>query len=141
MTLTHTSPVGAGPRQHDRTWFAPMPSGDSPVRDPSTDTTTFTDTTTAVSTGTTVKAVTVPLRVAWSDYRIKTIPIVVADVDDLNCEIRCQGQVLGFIHRAGRVFVALRGTRLDRAEECGQSLLWDIAAGKLVTACSHFVET
>lgn len=49
-------------------------------------------------------------------------------------EVRAEGRVIGFVYRAGRVFVALRGERQDWAVECGQSLAWDGATAKLAAA-------
>ncbi|WP_157487732.1 hypothetical protein [Leifsonia sp. Root112D2] len=44
--------------------------------------------------------------------------------------------VIGYIQRAGHLFVALGGTRSDRAEEWGQYLIWDHAAAKLLRQSS-----
>lgn len=77
------------------------------------------------------------LRVEWFDDRIIVLPMIVIDRGDSDYEIRIRGRLIGFIHRAGRVFVALTGTRLDRAEECGQYLMFDLAAGKLATTVGH----
>ncbi|GAB3608311.1 MULTISPECIES: hypothetical protein [Humibacter] len=64
--------------------------------------------------------------------RIETVKLVVVPRANDLVEIDLERHVLGFIERAGQVFVALAGERLDRAEECGQSLLWDHAAAELV---------
>lgn len=80
-----------------------------------------------------LNAITVPVRLEWFDDRIRTIQLTVIDLDDLTEELRLDGETIGFIGRADRVFVAHTGTRLDRAEECGQYLLWDKAASILVT--------
>ncbi|GAB3802432.1 hypothetical protein GCM10028798_19560 [Humibacter antri] len=64
--------------------------------------------------------------------RIETVSLVVVPRDNDLVEIDLERHVLGFIERAGQVFVALAGERLDRAEECGQSLLWDQAAAELI---------
>lgn len=80
-----------------------------------------------------LRTVAVPLRLEWFDGRTRTIQIVVTDLDDLTEELRLDGHTIGFISRAGPIFVAMTGTRLDRAEECGQCLLWDKAATILVT--------
>jgi hypothetical protein len=79
------------------------------------------------------RTVTGRLRVECFDGRIRTVQIVVIDLDELTEEIRLNGRTIGFICRAGPIFVAMTGTRLDRAEECGQCLLWDKAATILVT--------
>lgn len=84
-----------------------------------------------------VKTVTMPLRFEGLDDQIKTIRPVIVYVDDSICEVDLDGQILGYIQHVGKVFVALAGTRLDRAEECGQSLLWDKAASTLVAATGH----
>jgi hypothetical protein len=34
---------------------------------------------------------------------------------------------IGFVHKAGNVFVSLSGTDTSRAVEVGQSLSWDVA--------------
>jgi hypothetical protein len=86
------------------------------------------------------RTVTVPLRLEWLDGLIRTIQLTVVDLDDLTEEIRLDGQTIGFINRAGRIFVAQSGTRLDRAEECGQCLLWDKAAAILVTLLGRLPE-
>lgn len=50
-----------------------------------------------------------------------------------DCEkIQYQHEVVGYIEHVGHIFVALCGSRLDRAEECGQCLLWDQAAAELM---------
>jgi hypothetical protein len=85
-------------------------------------------------------AVTVPLRMEWFDNRIRTIPIVVIDLHDLTEEIRLDGHTIGFITRAGRIFVARAGARLDRAEECAQSLIWDKVATILVALSGRLAE-
>ena len=85
-------------------------------------------------------AVTVPLRLEWSDDVIRVIPLTVLDLGNVVQEIRLNAQVIGFIHRADHIFVALSGARRDRAEECGQSLLWDKAAATLVTTLGQTPE-
>lgn len=79
-----------------------------------------------------LSAATVPVALKRIDDEVRMIALTVVDLDDADQEIRLNGQVIGFIHTAGRVFVALTGTRTDQAEECGQSLLWDRAAETLV---------
>ncbi len=64
----------------------------------------------------------------------RTIRPTVIYLGGVDYEIRVGDRVIGFIHRAGHTFVALAGARLDRAVECGQSLVWDTAAACLVTA-------
>jgi|GEM_PF-5834317 len=44
------------------------------------------------------------------------IPLTRVVLDDVDEEIHLEGQVIGFIHRDGRIFVALTGSRIDRAE-------------------------
>jgi len=85
-------------------------------------------------------AVTVPLRLAWFHDVIRIIPLTVVDLGNVVQEIRLDGQVIGFIHRAGHIFVALSGAQMDRAEECGQSLLWDKAAAALVITLGRIPE-
>jgi hypothetical protein len=82
-------------------------------------------------------AATVPLRLEWFDGGVGTVRLTVIDLDDLTQEIALDGQTIGFIGRAHGVFVALTGTRLDRAEECSQSLLWDKSAAILVALSGH----
>ena len=79
-----------------------------------------------------LQADTVPPQVKWFDGRIRTVQIVVNDLNELTEEICLDGNTIGFISRVGRIFVAQTGTRLDRAEECGQCFLWDEAATILV---------
>lgn len=87
-----------------------------------------------------LRTVTVPLRVEWSDDQIRTLQMVVIDLDQFTEELHLDGQTIGFIHRAGRIFVASAGTRFDQAEECAQCLLWDKAAAILVTTFGHLPE-
>ena len=47
-----------------------------------------------------VSAVTVPLRLEWSDDVIRVIPLTVLDLGNVVQEIRLNAQVIGFIHRA-----------------------------------------
>lgn len=58
--------------------------------------------------------------------------------DDQTEEIRLDGKVIGFVHRAGLIFVALIGSRLDRALECAQSVMWDGAAAELIIESGGF---
>lgn len=74
----------------------------------------------------------VRVRLCIDADRIDTVTLkVVPRTCELD-EIKVGCQLLGYIERVGHVFVALTGERLDRAEECGQSLLWDLAAAALV---------
>ena len=77
------------------------------------------------------ETVTVAVRLEWRD-RITTIQPMVIHRGDAVDEIRLDGCVIGFIHRAGHIFVALTGARLDHAEECGQSVVWDKAFALLL---------
>lgn len=74
----------------------------------------------------------VHVRMGLESDRIETVRLMVVPKGDDFEEIDVDRRVLGYIHQAGNVFVALAGERLDRAEECGQSLLWDKAAADLV---------
>jgi hypothetical protein len=74
---------------------------------------------------------TISVRVEASDDRIVTVDVTVKE-RALAQEISIGGTVLGFIEKAGRVYVALRGQRWDRAEECAASVLWDRAVARLV---------
>lgn len=74
----------------------------------------------------------VPVRMERCDG-IRTIEPTGIPGDRMTEEFLLDGRVIGFIHHAGPVFVALAGARLDRAEECGQSLSWDRAVALLVT--------
>ena len=75
--------------------------------------------------------VTVSTRIGWHE-EITTIQSIVLPHHGLTEEMRLNGQVIGFIQRAGRIFVALAGSRIDLAEECAQSLFWDTAAIRLI---------
>lgn len=77
------------------------------------------------------------VRVGFESDRIEAVDVTVVPRDDDLEELDVDRQVLGYIYRAGKVFVALAGERLDRAEECGQSLLWDTAAADLVRQARH----
>lgn len=76
-----------------------------------------------------------PVTVRMVDIHDRIVPIrllvrpVAADLD----EIRYSDHTVGYVQRADRTFVALVGSRADRAEECGQYLLWDLAATRLVS--------
>ena len=65
---------------------------------------------------------------------IVTIELLVRRVDADLDEIRWADRTVGYVQRAGRIFVALIGARADRAEECGQYLLWDFAAIGLLSS-------
>lgn len=80
------------------------------------------------------------VRVAWQ-HDVKTVRLTALSHDGLTTEeIRLHGHVIGFIHCAGLVFVALAGTRLDQAVECDQSLVWDEAAARLIIESGLFPE-
>jgi hypothetical protein len=75
---------------------------------------------------------TVWLRLWGSNDELQVVPLNITEVgDDVDAISRGDG-VIGYIRRVDPVFVALVGARLDRAEECGQSLLWDKAATRLL---------
>jgi hypothetical protein len=76
--------------------------------------------------------VAVPSHVEWGTGQLRTVQVDVIELDDLTEEIRLERHAIGLIARAGRIFVAQTGTRWDRAEECGQYLLWDKAAAIVV---------
>lgn len=88
-----------------------------------------------------VSAVTVPLRLESPHNAIRIVTLTVVECDDTVQEIRCDGQVIGFIHRAGRIFVALTGNRQDRALECAQSVLWEKVASTLVAVLEQDLDT
>lgn len=73
------------------------------------------------------------LRMPDSRDEIFTIELQVISAGAGLDEIRRGNVTFGFVQTAGRVFVALSGARADRAEECGQYLLWDQAAARLVS--------
>lgn len=60
-------------------------------------------------------------------------PDVSLVADDLYCITTPDGS-MGFIEKAGNVFVALSGTAYDQALEVGQSLSWDQAVFMLQQA-------
>ncbi|GAB3388444.1 hypothetical protein GCM10027568_09460 [Humibacter soli] len=74
----------------------------------------------------------VTLRVVDDLTGIETINLVLVTVDGDLDEVRNDGGTIGYIRHVGRLFVALHGSRRDRAEECGQFSLWDHAAQSLV---------
>ena len=86
------------------------------------------------------QTVTVPLRLEGFDGVISTIQLRVVDVDHSTEQIFLDGQTIGFISRAGGIFVAQSGVRLDRAEECGQCLSWDKAAKMLAALQGSHVQ-
>jgi hypothetical protein len=53
-------------------------------------------------------------------------PTVALVTDDVYA-VMTERETLGFVHRVGTVYVALRGDVLSHAVEIGQSLLWDSA--------------
>lgn len=88
-----------------------------------------------------VGAATVPLRLESPHNAMRIVTLTVVECDDLVQEIRCDGHVIGFIHRAGRIFVALAGSRHDRALECAQSVLWEKVASTLVAVREQDLDT
>lgn len=60
-----------------------------------------------------------PSRTAW------------VQVDEDRYEVRFGPRVIGFVEVVGSVYVALAGTRYDRAVEIAQSLLFDLAVVSL----------
>jgi hypothetical protein len=54
-------------------------------------------------------------------------PVSIAMVDDDLLSVLTPNETLGFVHRVGPVFVALRGSDLAHAVEVGQSLSRDRA--------------
>lgn len=87
-----------------------------------------------------LRTATVPLTMEWFDGVIRTIQLTVVDLEHVTDEICLDGQTIGFIGRAGGIFVAQSGIRLDRAEECGQCLFWDKAATILVALSGDHLE-
>lgn len=81
----------------------------------------------------TVAGRTVTVRMVTARDEIVTIRLLLRCVSTDLDEIRYSDRTIGYVQRAGRVFVALTGARADRAEECGQYLLWDQAAIRLVS--------
>ncbi|MHB1234734.1 MAG: hypothetical protein ACYCZK_03565 [Microbacteriaceae bacterium] len=77
------------------------------------------------------------LRTVNAREEIVVLDLAVRSVEPDLDAIRCGDHTLGYIQRAGRVFVSLVGEREDRAEECGQYLLWDVAAARLSSYCPH----
>lgn len=51
--------------------------------------------------------------------------------DDLYCLMN-QTDTLGYIHKVGNVYVALRGSAVNHAVEVGQSLSWDAALERII---------
>lgn len=76
-------------------------------------------------------------RVLWlpvtdPQQRVDEVPVVVRRVADDVVEVSRTGRTIGYIQRVPPLFVALEGSRLDRAEECAQSKLWNRAAARLL---------
>jgi len=66
------------------------------------------------------------------------VPILVRTIADGVDEVSSTGRTIGYIERVPPLFVALEGSRLDTAEECAQSQLWNRAAVRLLeTDASH----
>jgi hypothetical protein len=53
--------------------------------------------------------------------------ISVAKLDDDLYSLLSPTETVGFVHRVGSVYVALRGAHFSHAVEVGQSLSWDRA--------------
>ena len=77
------------------------------------------------------------LRTTNATGGITVLDLVVKSVESDLDAVECDHHTLGYVQRAGRVFVSLVGERADRAEECGQYLLWDKAADRLSSYCPH----
>jgi hypothetical protein len=60
------------------------------------------------------------------------VALKIASISDDVDAINRGSCVIGYIRHVGHTFVALIGARFDRAEECGQSQLWDKAATRLL---------
>lgn len=75
----------------------------------------------------------VTVRMVDPHDRIVPIRLLVRPAGPDLDEIRYLDHTVGYVQRAHRTFVALIGSRADRAEECGQYLLWDLAATRLVS--------
>jgi len=58
-------------------------------------------------------------------------PDVALISDDLYC-VMTETDTLGYIHKVGNVYVALRGSAFNHAVEVGQSLSWDTALEKVL---------
>jgi hypothetical protein len=61
-------------------------------------------------------------------------PVSIAMVDDDLLSVLTPNETLGFVHRVGPVFVALRGSDLAHAVEVGQSLSRERAVELVQTA-------
>ncbi|MET4706007.1 hypothetical protein [Frigoribacterium sp. UYMn621] len=83
---------------------------------------------------------TVPLPVGSFYGQMQTIQIEVFDLNELTEEIVLAGNTIGFISRVCPIFVAETGSRVDRAEECGQFLVWDSAAALLISKLGQVPE-
>lgn len=81
------------------------------------------------------RSVALPIRGSHDETTV--LDLVVKPVGSDLEAIQCEGHILGYVQRAGRIFVSLLGERADRAEECGQYLVWDGAAARLSSYCSH----
>ena len=60
--------------------------------------------------------------------------VVVSPLKDGVYEVSFEGQVLGFVERAGTVFVALMGRTTACACEVGQSLSWETSVRMVLQA-------
>jgi hypothetical protein len=61
-----------------------------------------------------------------SSSNFSSEPIVALVTEDVYA-VMTDRETLGFVHRVGTVYVALRGDVLSHAVEIGQSLVWDSA--------------
>jgi hypothetical protein len=78
----------------------------------------------------------VPLRVVGPGHQITTLQTLVVYIGDSTFEIQLDGQVIGFIRRAGRTFAALAGPDIPASANWGHWNLWDSAATFLVHAAA-----
>lgn len=78
------------------------------------------------------------LRVTDQQDRTSQVPVVVRKIADDVDEVSRMGRTIGYIERVPPLFVALEGSRLDTAEECAQSQLWNSAISRLLESdASH----
>lgn len=74
----------------------------------------------------------IPVRMVNREEEIDLVDLDVVEISRDCDKIQYDHMVIGYIQHVGHVFVALTGPRLDRAEECRQSMLWDHAAAELM---------
>ena len=80
---------------------------------------------------------TVRLWMANQTGQIDDIRLIVTRVGvDLDA-VQWDSCTVGFVLRAEQIFVALVGSRHDRAEECGQFFLWGQAAARVLALSDH----